>query len=127
MGAVLEPPRHRVQPLPHFGDPVPSPWLAESLVGGLSRLGQLTEVQEDEFGEQDGEEADEEGHGEVDEEQAQEEGAQPGTPGQPAPARKAACQHIAPIPRHLGHSGAESPFPTPIVMVGYSSFSLAKV
>lgn len=90
-------------------------------------MGQLTEVQEDEFGEQDGEEADEEGHGEVDEEQVQEEGTQPGTPGQPAPARKAACQHTPSIPRDLGHSGAGSPFPAPLVTVGYGSFSLAKV
>jgi len=48
----------------------------------------LTEVQEDEFGEHGGEEADEEGHGDVDEEQVQEEVAQPGTPGRPAPARQ---------------------------------------
>lgn len=34
MGAVLEPPRYQVWPLPRFGDPVPTPCVAESLLGG---------------------------------------------------------------------------------------------
>lgn len=42
--------------------------------------------------------------------------------GRAGPCKGGICQHVLPIPRDLGCSGAGSPFPIPAMRVAYSFF-----